>query len=82
MATVSFTFTLGEDDHLIRRHNNADAMHEAIEAMATEIRAKMKHGDRETIVKWWPFAKLFKDSFSGVDWQDFPGLYTDDSPPE
>lgn len=84
MAKVIFEFEIGEDDYFIRLHNNAKPMADAIEHLSDQIRAKMKHGDRAEIEKWWPFAKMFKDAMSGagVDWTDFPGLYTDDTPPE
>ena len=81
MAKIIFEFTIGEDDHLIRRHNNAEAMERGIEHLASQIRARMKHGDEATRRQWWPLAKLVKDSMSDVDWSSFPGLYTDDEPP-
>lgn len=65
MAKVIFEFEIGEDDELIRIHQNARALHGSIDDFTSALRTKLKHApNSDELKKWIPLAKLFKEHVS------------------
>lgn len=65
MAKVIFEFEIGEEDDLIRIHQNALKLHSAIDDFTRELRSKLKHApNNDELKKWIPLAELFKQYVS------------------
>lgn len=65
MAKVIFEFEIGEEDDLIRIHQNALNLHSAIDDFTGALRSKLKYApNNDELKKWIPLAELFKKHVS------------------